>query len=238
MPVFGPLRCHECNNVVRGILFRCTKTPCRAEKPLGSTDIICEDCYRSPKTLHPRDHLLLQYKHCILRDVITPEVSRKICRCSTVDRHDTDGQDVSLFPVDSRTSHQAFDKTGFVRCGLLNLGELVAEAKYEGLVGKLNRGSNLSERKKQDEERDAQKDRKGPRKQKLTKRKMKKANAKAMVDVETALRERIQTQALVRDEEGAGVPFLLRSAVNRYPFGNVHMSLMFGPLRIENGVLQ
>lgn len=32
------------------------------------------------------------------------------------------------------------------------------------------------------------------------------------------------------------IPLLYRKFTKRYPFGNVHMALMFGPLMIENGV--
>ena len=32
------------------------------------------------------------------------------------------------------------------------------------------------------------------------------------------------------------VPFYVRSIAERYPYGNVHMGLRFGPLIIENGV--
>lgn len=32
------------------------------------------------------------------------------------------------------------------------------------------------------------------------------------------------------------IPLLYRKFTNRYPFGNVHVALMFGPLMIENGV--
>ena len=216
-------------------MFRCAKMPCRAEKRMGPRDVICENCYRSPLVLHPRDHFLLQYKHCILRDVITPETSRKICHCSTVSRHDANGGYVSLFPVDSRTPHQAFDKSGFAQCGLLSLGRLVAEAKYEGILGKLDKGMGLNEWKRLEEQRDAKKHRKEEQTQGANDKKNRKANPKAMVKVETALRETLETEALVRGE-GSGVPFPLRRAANKYPFGKVHMSLMFGPLRIENGV--
>lgn len=202
---------------------------------MSPRDVICEDCYRSPGFLHPRDHLLLQYKHCILRDVITPETSRKICHCSTVSQRDANGAYVSLFPVDLRASHQAFEKSGFAQCGLLSLGRLVAEAKYEGLLGKLDRGMGLNELKRQDEERDAKKNREEEQVQSANNKKNRKANPKAVVKVETALRESLETEALVRGE-GSGVPFPLRRAANRYPFGKVHMSLMFGPLKIENGV--
>ena len=202
---------------------------------MGSKDVICETCYRSPKVSHPRDHLLLQYKHCILRREISPETSRKICHCPAVSQHDANGGYLSLFPVDQNEPHRSFGEAGYQQCGLLSLGKVVAEAKYEGLLGKLDKKKDLNERKKMDQEYQAKKHRKEEQTQSTSAKKNRKANPKATVQVETALRDPLETEALVRDE-GSGVPIHLRRAANKYPFGKVHMSLMFGPLRIENGV--
>jgi hypothetical protein len=47
-----------------------------------------------------------------------------------------------------------------------------------------------------------------------------------------------QADERTQDGPDQDIPFFLKEITNRYPFGNVHMSLMVGPLVIENGVPQ
>jgi hypothetical protein len=94
--------------------------------------IICEDCYR--KYYYGDDSYTKAYKHSILREAITPEVGRKVCRCPQVARHDGTGRPIELFPLaDGNAAHTNVKGMGSIQCSLLKLGESAALAKYKGL---------------------------------------------------------------------------------------------------------
>jgi hypothetical protein len=97
-----------------------------------SPEQICEDCYR--KKFYRKPDFVKTYKHCVLNsDIISPAVSRKICLCEEVPYYDSKGHSLNLFPVSKDNSHCKAKQSGMVECGLLKLGEVVAEAKYDGI---------------------------------------------------------------------------------------------------------
>jgi hypothetical protein len=228
MPILTPLRCPLCGQSIKGSMYTKSSTgeEGQEEKHPLSRQIICEGCYR--------DHFLGQpefsktYKHCILDDVMTPSVSKAMCLCEDVPKFESSERSVSLFPVSDGHKHRRASKPGMVECGMLKLGDIVAEAKHESM-----RASAAVNR------RTHKKDVKG---------------AGESVTSGQASRPRVVTQksqpasdrvatarvAIGVDEVEADddIPFYLKRYVEKYPFGNVHMALRIGPIFIENGVAQ
>ncbi|MCJ1390795.1 hypothetical protein MMC18_003656 [Xylographa bjoerkii] len=147
MPHFSPLHCNGCDKTIRGIHFWCSEAGCKQSIDSGSRYYICEDCFRSKnQTCGP--HLIKYYKHCILQETITPEVSHVIYRCRKAPRIDANGQARSLFPVDPSLRHHSSANRAN-RCGLLKLGGQVAEAKHRGILTKQEkREVSLKKKKK------------------------------------------------------------------------------------------
>jgi hypothetical protein len=213
MPVFGPELCSTCNEIIRGCMFGSQST------------INCEHCYR--KLYYGNHGFVKLYKHCILSEVITPEASRSICRCTGVQRIAPDGSSRPLFPMSEADGHRD-SSVGALRCGLFELPDMVAEAKYKEMFSKLEKHTNLSELKR------TSKELRQGRKQML-KIKSGKGAESQLVDTKKSFAEFDRSTF---KEVNNDVPFLFRSVTDKYPFGNVHMALRVGPLVIENGVKQ
>jgi hypothetical protein len=207
---------------------------------------ICEDCYRN---FHYRkDSLVKAYKHCILAEVIDPSASRKICCCSTVPHFDANGCSRTLFPVNKEDKHQNIDGPGSMQCGLLKLGEIVAEAKYDGMqtvttkTMKRSGKGQLREPREQDakaQKEEKEKKEKGPtRTADRQRRKVKILTQPSLQDSYQKILASGSTPAAAEEEADKDIPFLFRPYTEKYPFGNVHMALRIGPLIIENGVSQ
>ena len=157
MPSFRPLQCSKCEHTIRGSMFQKREVEAKIEKSNDDKTeeqevkitTICEGCYRDH---HYGDPLFIKsYKHCILRASIHKDESQKICRCSTVPQINMDGSFRELFPVDALDSHRGSAATKGIKCGLLNLGTLVAEAKYQGMLSKHEKQVNLGDQKRLNE---------------------------------------------------------------------------------------
>lgn len=219
MPSFKPLQCSRCEHTIRGCMFR---------KVDQDNVAVCETCYR--EGLYGDDSYLKAYKHCILRNTITAEKSQKICRCSTVPHLKPDGNYKELFPVGDEAHRGSEAGTKGLKCGLLNLGTRVAEAKYEGMLSRHEKHIDLGDQKRSDDAREERRRKYGE----LLGLKM--VNQASLIDSRQRIAERGRTVGLEEDDES--IPFFMRKFANKYPFGNVHMALRFGPLLIENGVEQ
>ena len=207
--MFRPLLCAICTQVIRGSFFECTENDCTEKEKYGS---ICQDCQHAGK--HQHHNLKKHYKHCILTKSIDASTSRKICKCGTVPRHDADGKSRSLYPVQATDKHRSTPK-GTVQCGLLDLKSLIAEAKFENVVLKVDKRSTLEEE------------------QRLAREKARRHQSNK-VDIQH--RQQTATETVDEKEAGEDIPFFMRRITDRYPFGNVHMALRFGPIIVENGV--
>ena len=207
-PLFRALVCAICTQVIRGSYFECVDEDC-TKKRAGS---ICQDCQNAGK--HQHHNLRKRYKHCILTESIDASTSRQICKCGTVSHHDTDGKSRSLYPVHAMDNHRSTPK-GTFQCGLLDLTSLVAEAKFENVVLKVDKKSTLEEEKR-----------------------LAREEAKRLESQKADHQYRRQTATETVDEKKAeeDIPFFMRKITDRYPFGNVHMALRAGPIIIENGV--
>ena len=206
----------------------------------GLANSICEACYRTHH--HGQESYLKCYKHCILASAITPEASRNICRCKNLPHVDSLGHYHPLFPVDSKAKHLNIKGKGGKRCGLLQLPESVALAKYDGMqtiLGKA-RGRDSTKQNRKDKENDIKimqekNANKGTRQNRFHLKKVIGANLVDTKEREAARGETIEFEEAKADKD---IPFFIRKYTERYPFGNMHMSLRVGPLLVENGVAQ
>lgn len=207
------------------------------------TGKICEDCYR--KSHYGKDNLVKAYKHCILAEVVDPSTSRNICCCSEVPHFDANGRSRTLFPVDKEDKHRNISGSGSIQCGLLKLGDIVAEAKYDGMqtaIGKNIKPRRLHELRELDEKAKKEKERKD---KKDADRRAKRQGSGLKTLTQPSLQDSRKrtpisgsTPAVQEEEAHKDIPFFFRPYTEKYPFGNVHMALRIGPLVIENGVSQ
>ncbi|KAM0553391.1 hypothetical protein ACHAPJ_007405 [Fusarium lateritium] len=216
-PVFGAQKCHECKSTIRGCMFQDTST---------EGVIICESCYREKH--YGQTRFIKKYKHCCLPTALTPEISRKLCYCGTVRRRDNEGRSRSLWPVDPEldAGHHIKGGRGRVGCGLYTVTDTFAEAKYASTRSKFGKHDSLLHLRKRDPVG-------GDRLP--TGASNKKQPSKLGHIFETSLPEYGYSYGFSTDSP-EDIPIYLRSTIEKYPYGNVHMALRFGPLIIENGV--
>lgn len=230
MPVLQPLLCSKCEITISGSMY-CRQTENKEEKR-ESVEHVCEDCYlRYYLGGSGSDGFMKQYKHCILSEIINPRLSRKICMCDDVSHYDSQGRSMTLFPVDKTHNHRKATVPGGVECGLLKLGGIVAEAKYEGM-------QRITSRNKPDKKAKRNKDEKASKETKVKTTERPRAVTKESQQASDRDGTTEMTVAFEEAEADEDIPFLIRQYAERYPFGNVHMALRAGPLIIENGVKQ
>jgi len=219
IPVLAPSRCTNCDTIMRGSMYYRTET--------DTKDQICEECYL--KEFMGKPGFVKTYKHCILSEIINPRVSRKICMCEAVPHHDSQGISLNLFPVDKEAGHLK-NGVGKVECGLLKLGEIVAEAKYDGLRTITTRPKSKGREDKKERMAHAEtvQNQQSSRRPKIVEKESQHGTDRAAA-TGTAI-------ALEEAEADEDIPFFLKEFAERYPFGNVHIVLRVGPILIENGV--
>jgi hypothetical protein len=128
--ILTSLRCSTCGSIIRDSMYR--KEAARMVHVQTSPEQICENCYH--KKFYRKPDFVKTYKHCVLNsDIISSAVSRKICLCEKVPHYDSKRHSLSLFPVSKDNSHRKAKQSGMIECGLLKLGEVVAETKYDGI---------------------------------------------------------------------------------------------------------
>lgn len=116
---FEPVHCSrsECRRVICGSMF--------ASEEGKKKRVICEDCYWTHSYGDPS--FVKVYRHCILREVLTPEITAKLCPC---------WKPAAPYPLD-RTGHRT-GKWGTGKnavCGLIKASDAAAIAKYDGMQG-------------------------------------------------------------------------------------------------------
>lgn len=282
VPVFTPATCSSCHDVIRGPMFQWLRpaeqqleqsnSGRKRERDLTWSAIVCESCFLEKKGQN-KSHddedssgmsCLKIYKHCILDTAITATTARKLCRCTSVARTDPSGRYRTLFPIEDQVDrHRPKNRAGRLQCVLSSLGDLVAEAKYDGMQGSVERGEGtrdakvtlwseekrLAQEEAQKKTRQQQEDQGQPNVKKSEhgpgQRWRKKGHGALETVTEHSLQdeqERTGTEGRSSEVEEAeadeDIPFFMRRCVEKYPFGNVHMALRVGPLAIENGVSQ
>ena len=224
LPRFQPRHCErsDCKAIIRGSMFT-SSSP-------NHPSLVCEDCYR--QHYYGKECYQKKYKHCVLRESITPEISRNICRCDKVPHHDPKTwEPVSLFPVSPKAEHIDAGGFGNLQCGLIKLGEIIAVAKSRGLQSTVG-GINPTKRKAEEEEK--------KEKESGKTKKVKVANMKgvSLHDEKESLPTSGSTSVVSEAQADEDIPVFFRKFAKKYPFGNVHMALRVGPLVVENGVAQ
>ena len=133
-----------------------------------------------------------------------------------------------------------------MQCGILKLGDLVALAKYEGMQsivgqgyspGKGPQANNKTEKHKNGRTKAEQK-RDTTKVASWWKRQLKAVTATSLTDASQRIANTGSTTVADETEAENDIPYFFRRYTEKYPFGNVHMSLRVGPLVIENGVEQ
>ncbi|RGP77134.1 hypothetical protein FLONG3_4649 [Fusarium longipes] len=215
-PVFVPQHCLECQTIIRGCTFVDTT---------NEGIVICEECYRA--THYGEGRFVKQYKHSCLSTALTPEMSRKLCYCSTVRRRDNNGRSRSLWPIDPVTDegNHIHGGLGRVGCGLYKISDLLAEGKYASTLPSTSKNGSLHQLRKMDPATEEVPKPVGASRKKL---------------------HRPEHDETSRPEYGhpyepstsgpKDVPTYLRSPTEENPYAYVHMAIRFGPLIIENGV--
>ncbi|KND89961.1 hypothetical protein TOPH_05340 [Tolypocladium ophioglossoides CBS 100239] len=212
MPVFRPLRCAECGAMVRGSTFRSLRDRDCA---------VCETCYR--RGHYGYTEFAKEYKSCCLPAAMTPEVSRHVCHCSSVRRRDARGKPAALWPLrDELGTPHVKGGIGKVNCGLFELTDMVAEAKYAATRIKADRETTLEA---------VRRDETAAMRDYLESRRPAKLG-----NINTSSVPEFGSSYGVTTDSPEEIPFFVRSIAERYPYGNVHMALRIGPLLIENGV--
>jgi hypothetical protein len=155
--------------------------------------------------------------------------------CEDVPHYDSQGKSLTLFPVSKDGKHRKADKPGIVECGLLKLGEVIAEAKYDGMQTittrkKRNNKRNLAGKKREDNQSVETTKQKQPQRPKTVTQQSQHAP-----DRDATTGTAVAVEEAEADED---IPFFLKRYAEKYPFGNVHMALQIGPIIIENGVAQ
>jgi hypothetical protein len=153
-----------------------------------------------------------------------------------------------LFPITEDEKHRGSDGSGGLQCGLLKLGDMVAEAKYAGMQNlvsknvmsqKLRNNTLAGEKHKRQTE---EKEKRRQEEEKARKR-QKRESTNQVTEVNlnhsgSGLSTGGKTVPVKDGEADEDVPYFLRKFKEKHPFGNVHMALRVGPLVIENGVSQ
>jgi hypothetical protein len=222
MPILGPDRCSDCQNVLRGALFR---------NLADEQTLICETCYRQ-KHYEDSNYTKL-HKHCSLQTQITPEDSTKVCLCMSVPKTDASGAPRALFPVDENPKDDPHlnpeGEAGKLRCGLYELTDMLAEAKFAATRLGVDKKTTLGDIRRADmaemESADALYG--APRPHRL--------QSNSLVDSKLMVSEFGRSYGDT-DKSYQDIPFYLRPITDKYPYGNVHMAVRIGPLVIENGV--
>lgn len=218
----------KCNNIIRGSMFRCTN----GEHP----SVICEDCYRAH--YYGSEFYVKVYKHCVLHDSITSDLSRRICHCKGVPHYDESGIPRALFPVDKSANHVDVGGFGTIQCGLLKMSELIARTKYKGL-------QEIVSFKETKESRAIHKDLLVAKAELMAVRGRKNIPETLNVVTGSSLQDQLNniaatstTSVVTEARADTDIPLFFRRFAKKYPFGNVHMALRIGPIVIENGVAQ
>jgi hypothetical protein len=222
-PIFRPMCCSSCFAVIRGTHFRClnrcVSTPSnKNENTDDKPYILCETCARN--NVHPHSHLRKFQKHCVVANSVSQLQSQQICQCHKLPYSLL--VESSLFPF-------CYMQRGIHRpeCGLLNVMPEHIEARYANVCrGKKWWGSIMT----------------GGFGKALVSTPS--ASCAGPLKMETLPENKsflgsIQTDGhdqVPRSLAKKIVKPIIRQMVEKIPFGNVHMALMFGPLVIENGV--
>ncbi|KAI9775385.1 MAG: hypothetical protein M1839_001240 [Geoglossum umbratile] len=211
MPSFRPLVCAHCSLVIRGTQFRCAYGCHQPSRNLPSDEplVYCETCVRAGG--HYKTHLRKFEKRCILREVVSPTRSRRICTCENL-RHSECSEESSDGEVGTGALHFAVGggRPHVDGCPVLKLKRRHEHAKIQ----ELRRNTEFA--------RSSEPQTTGGR-----------SFSRATPPRGQQVKRRDSGSTNARNH---AVGRVARSVPPPIEFGNVHMMLMVGAIIIENGV--
>jgi hypothetical protein len=159
------------------------------------------------------------YKQSILHDVISKETSKLLCKCN-LDINGEHPNSLNRFPITSSKQHSK-------GCGLLKLREQLIDARRKHIDPRhVNSSSERTTLAKTEKD--------------TTEHHQTPSLTSPAVDIAEDEIECLADPGGLSFENGHVEPqrrpsFGNQKLIKRFPFGNVHASLMVGPLMIENG---
>ncbi|KAH8705641.1 hypothetical protein BGW36DRAFT_367945 [Talaromyces proteolyticus] len=230
IPQFRPMHCArpDCNAIISGSMF----TSRNRDEPR----VICEDCYWH--FYYGKESYSKSYKHCILPEVITPEVARKICHCQVAGVYENDEKPPASFPISKNTTnHAKLTGHGAIVCDLLRLKDIITDAKYEGI--EQSTGAKRTTYSRRLISKLTVPKIPGRSHENMSNKHQAHKFSKVNSTEKSTTNGNRQYQNLVTDPyEDTDIPHCFRKHAEKDPFGEVHMALRVGPLIIENGVVQ
>lgn len=205
-------------------MFLCAEPQCSLV-PRTTDWFACETCYRDGK--HPQSHLVKINKHCCLLD-LRPQSAAPICKCPQIQWSKRAGE---IFPVDRNDPHEP-------HCGLLRLGEHIAMSKGRSVLSAFQRRKlrrQITASLVSSSVTASHTERKASKASNLPVTSLSEIS-KEKTELRIKAAEKSIVEACIVHSRTANTPPMLRPVTDRIAFGNTHMSLMFGPLIIENGV--
>jgi hypothetical protein len=231
LPEFVPRTCVECKDTIRGCSFVHVEEESFA---------ICESCYRARH--YGQAEFTKRYKESCLHRDLEPETTRKLCHCSAVQRRDKNGRLRPLWPINSEDKSEKHldggsgdSSNGKIRCRLYELPDMVAEAKYAGTRTKVDKNATLDSELKRAMRQARHMDLQAAKKSREKSRPPKSGLTRLGNTFQSSVAEYGKSFGYT-ESEPENIPLYLRSITDKYPYGNVHMALRFGPIIIENGV--
>jgi hypothetical protein len=231
LPTFSPRTCVECHVAIRGCTF------VHVEE---QSFTICETCYRARH--YGQVEFTKRYKESCLHRDLDPETTRKLCYCSDVQRRDENGRPRPLWPINSEAKTDKHldggsgDSTnGKIRCRLYELPDMVAEAKYAGTRTKVDKNTTLDSELKKAMREARQLDFAAAKQAREKSRPPRSGLTRLGNTFQSSVAEYGKSFGYT-ESTPENIPIYLRSITDKYPYGNVHMALRFGPIIIENGV--
>lgn len=134
---------------------------------------------------------------------------------------------MSLFPVPKKAFHL---KHTIPPCNLIDLGDQVALAKYQGLQTALGGKDKIEKQRGELTKAEL------PNAKKSKSDELRKMIGRGRAHSRSASSS--NTSVVTEPQADEDIPLLFRRYTEKYPYGNVHMALRVGPLVIENGVAQ
>ena len=250
----------KCNRIIRGPSYKCLTSGC-------SERSFCETCFLRGKVfcLEQNHRYGKFYKHCILPEVVTPSRSFELCHCK-IPGIGRGPQSKSLFPVDRGLKHSRSNpKCGLLklrkslhhaRAKSLKEPLRLSQEKKPNKLQKQGSRSFAALRAKRQSLKEGILPDWDDELETLKAVESSESSSDSLPELETAIREHERSKTIEgRGKFQVGSPQLssdtirqhgkdskisnrMAAAVKKYPFGNVHVSLMVGPLLIENGAQQ
>ncbi|KAL8284546.1 hypothetical protein RB600_009112 [Gaeumannomyces tritici] len=210
---FVALECSSCEKAIQGSHFECVGDGCACTHTHGRS-VFCETCSREPNSKHRPDTLRKIHKRCVLSDCLSEEAAQRACRCP--------GLGAPSKPDNTTYSSSSSSGPGSERPQRPLFPFGAGDRDRHEQTCALARLRRRHERAKVTE---------------LQRLGMLEETPEGDGGEAGGLPALAAARAAVRAAVGVASRAGVRAtrAADNIPYGNVHMSLMVGPLMIENG---